>query len=152
MAVAIAAFGAYLGLTGTRTVEGHVTELACPSPGFPTHCNPRTLAAGIKVRFQREGSPQFYDAVTNSRGDYGIDLPQGPYSAKEVVLVPQPDGFSFVPRVDDWVAGPKVVSVGPFGSTRADFAFGVTAQSSLPDRLASGTRPRLFYELPTHAG
>jgi hypothetical protein len=126
--VAIVGLGTYMGANGTRTVEGHVTELACPSPGIPTDCNPGTPAAGITVRFQLQGSQQFYDAVTNSKGAYAINLPQGRYMPKNVVLVPQPDGFSSVPRVEAWYVGPKVISVGPVGSTRADFAFGVIAQ------------------------
>lgn len=128
VAVALVGFGAYLGANGTRMVEGHVTELACSSPGMPTDCNPGAPAAGMKVRFQLQGSPQFYDAVTNSQGAYAINLPQGRYVPQNVVLVPQPDGFSTVPRVESWYVGLKVISVGPFGSTRADFAFGVIAQ------------------------
>lgn len=128
LAVAFVGLAAYLSVNGTRKVEGHVTELACPSPGMPTDCNPGTPVAGIRVRFQLQGSQLFYDAVTNSQGTYAIDLPQGRYVAKDVVLVRQPDGSSTVPRLEDWDAGPRLISVGPLGSTRAGFAINVVAQ------------------------
>jgi hypothetical protein len=122
----IVCLGTYLGLTGARQVSGHVTELACPSPGMPSDCNPGTPAGATTVRFQLLDTKRFFDAVTDQSGDYAITLPQGRYATHMVVHVPERDGTAST-RVEDWDRGPSVVSVGPLGS-RADFAFYVVSQ------------------------